>query len=204
MDVKNLLTPESSPNKPALVEGVEKADFVASTYAAGKLGELQERATTNDEFDELIRNAKRKAREEEQAASNGNKRRRHSSRIQQKSQLPELYKEPSETPEPQSETSTSIESKSNMSQMKKVQHNSLFRQLNRLDNVKLCLECCVQVCGEHGKKAPRGSFVIFEKSFEDMEKTLVAAKQRYYQVKVEDNNVANVNAVESTVKTEVV
>lgn len=191
LEVKDLLTPEASPNKLQELNDDEKANFVASTISAGKLGELQEKVPYNEEFDKLIKQAKRKADEEE---ASGVKRRRHSSRILQKSQLPETVKEETEV----------VEHK-DMSQMKKVQYNSLFKQLNRLDNVKLCLECCVLVCGERGKKAPRGSLVVFEKSFEEMDQILTAAKQRYYEVKMGGVKARDVAVpADTTVKTEVV
>lgn len=198
IDLKDLLTPEASPAKLQALNDDEKANFVAATISADRLGELQDKVPSNEEFEKLIKQAKRKA-DEEDNNTDKNKRRRHSSRILQKSQLPEIVKEESEVPH---------EAKSDMSQMKKVQHNTLFKQLNRYDNVKLCLECCVQVCGEHGKKAPRGSYVIFEKSFDDMEKTLAAAKQRYYEVRVERDNVTPkgrgmVTPTDAVVKTEV-
>jgi len=141
---------------------------VAQSESAGHLELLQEKRPVNDEFDELILQARKRAQDSEE--TNGQKsKRRHSSRFQNKSTLPELTK-----PEVKL-----AEVKETKQAMKKVRYNSLLRHLNQFDSVKLCLKCTVQMCGERGEKAPRGSQIIFEKSFGDMQRILGEAKTKY-------------------------
>lgn len=166
LTVNKLLTPSASPRTDIKNEG--PAHDVAQSESAGHLELLQEKRPVNDEFDELILQARKRAQDSEE--SNGQKsKRRHSSRFQNKSTLPELTK-----PEVKL-----AEVKETKQAMKKVRYNSLLRHLNQFDSVKLCLKCTVQMCGERGEKAPRGSQIIFEKSFGDMQRILGEAKTKY-------------------------
>lgn len=163
--VNKLITPDASPNTVATVEDskLSVAAAIALLDPSQTLQQLQERRPLADELDELIKNAKRKAAEDEEEAQKG-KRRRHLRRAVS-SKLPEPAA-PMEAPE-------------KMSQMRKVQYSTLLRQLNQYDNVKLCLECTAQMCGERGEKAPRESAIVMEREFLDMEEVLLRAKGKY-------------------------
>lgn len=166
--VSRLITPDASPCVAVASDEDDKikvASAIAQSNSAEALELLQdEKKPFADELDELIAQAKRKAAEEDRKVG---KKRRHSRRLQ-KSKLPEppLPVKTSEEPE-------------KMSQMRKVQYSTLLRQLNQYDNVKLCLECTKQICGERGEKAPRGSTIIVEKEFSEMEHLLHEAKRMY-------------------------
>lgn len=166
LTVNRLLTPSASPRTEIKSEG--PAEEVAQSDSAGLLEKLQERRPESDEFDELIVQARKRARGTEETKSKPSKQRRHSSRLQKSSNLPEVaeveVKEAKQAP------------------VKKVQWNSLLRHLNQFDSVKLCLRCTTQMCGERGEKAPRGSRIIFEKSFGDMQKVLEEAKAKYVEI----------------------
>lgn len=170
MAVERLLTPDPLPKGLGLLVEDDKAGLIAQTVSAKRIQELQERVPSHDQFEELILEAKLKAKRKADEDTRGSKR-RHSSRLQRKSALPEqeVKEEVKEEAKP-------------MSQMRKVQHNSLLRQLNQYDNIKLCLDCCVLMCGERGENAPRGSQIVYEKPFAEMEAVLSGAKQKYCSV----------------------
>lgn len=163
LTVNKLLTPEASPYSIQMLTDDKKAAMVAESISAERIQDLQEKVPSHDEFEELILRAKRKAEEDNKFSK-----RRHSSRLQQSSPEPKI--EPVKE-EPQK-----------MSPMRKVQHNSLLRQLNQYDNIKLCLECCILMCGDKGQRAPRGSQIVFEKQFAQMDGILREAKQKYYTI----------------------
>lgn len=162
--VDRMLTPSASPQTEAKRDG--PAEAVAQSDSAEQLEMLQERRPESDEFDELILQARKRARGKELKSEQANKR-RHSSRLQKKSTLPELEPEAKENRQPP---------------VKKVQWNSLLRHLNQFDSVKLCLKCTTQMCGEGGEKAPRGSQIIFEKNFGEMQRVLEEAKIKYGEI----------------------
>lgn len=56
--------------------------------------------------------------------------------------------------------------------------NFLFRELNRLDNILLCLRCTMKECGANGERVPRGSQIIYEKEFDQTEAVLNAARAK--------------------------
>lgn len=167
--VNKLLTPTASPQTDFNI-GDGQAQAVAESDSAGKLELLQERRPINDEFDEVISLAKKRAGEKEQ---DSNKRRRHSSRLHARNALPGQQKSAEET---------AVRELKQQAPMKKVQYNSLLRHLNQFDTLTLCLKCTTQMCGERGERAPRGSHIVIEKSFEDMEKVLEEAKAKYLLV----------------------
>lgn len=164
--VNKLLTPTASPKTGNFKSEDEKTQSVAGSSGALQLEMLQEKRPINDEFDELIQQARKRATGKDDDAK---KRRRHSSRLQKSSS-------------PEARSSVETESGKEMkpqAPLKKVQYNSLLKHLNRYDSIKLCLKCTTQMCGEKGERAPRGSQLVFEKSFADMEKVLERAKAKY-------------------------
>lgn len=159
--VNNLITPQSTPQTQYTAKLEDpRAVEVAASSSAEKLASYN---TQSDEFAELVTEAKRKAAEEDLSQL---KRRKYSKRTIVKSSLPEV-----------SPVDESI-----MSQMKKVQYSTLLLQLNKLDSVKLCLECTATMCGERGEKAPRGSHLVVETDFSVMEDLLNAAKRKYMEI----------------------
>ncbi|OBA22297.1 JmjC-domain-containing protein [Metschnikowia bicuspidata var. bicuspidata NRRL YB-4993] len=176
--VNKLLTPDPSP---CLTEGSTSlprgsAEEIALSQSAEALQDLQdseedEIPTSSDQFEELIRQAKRKMKEEEDLKdpeSSGAKR-RQLRRLEAKKFVPQ-----------QVSTEPERGKLGKMSQMKKVQYSSLLHLLNQLDHVKLCLECTAKMCGTHGEKVPKGSQILLKKGFEDMQSVLEEAKDRYF------------------------
>lgn len=166
MTVNRLLTPSASPKAEGHF-GDEQAHAIAESSSAEQLEKLQERRPINDEFDELILKARKRAAEKD--AETGNKR-RHLSRLQRRSNLPEVAMVESGSPKAKESAP-----------MKKVHYNSLLRHLNQFDSVKLCLKCTAQMCGEKGERAPRGSQIFIEKTLDDMMKVLEQAKTKYVE-----------------------
>lgn len=170
LKVDKLLTPDASPSQ-ASMDRDSRAERVASSASAQGIEDIMDKKPKLDEFDRLIEEAKRKAGDEEEDGHQ-RKRRRQSQRIQKKTQSPPVKEE---TTPPLKLMSPD----ENMSQMRKVQHNSLFQQLNKYENIKLCLECCTLLLGEKGENAPRGSSLVIERSFTDMNVMLEEAKRKY-------------------------
>lgn len=162
--VNKLITPTASPRTDVIKSEEQKSEIVAGSSGALQLELLQERRTVDDEFDELIVKARKRAAEEEEDTK---KRRRHSSRLQKSSS-------------PEARTKEETKEEKLQAPLKKVQYNSLLKHLNRYDSIKLCLKCTTQMCGEKGEKAARGSHLVFEKTFADMESVLQQAKAKYF------------------------
>lgn len=185
VSVRDLLTPTASPLVGDYVNGTMAcATAVAQSDSAGKLQELQEEEKTitanpdldedNDEeeddepfykpvldqMEELISRAKRLASEEVERPKG---KRRLSRRLQPKAQIPE--------PEAKREVEAPPQ--------KKEQYNSLLHQLNQFDSLKLCLKCTQKTCGERGERLPKGSNLVVEKLFEEMEQILEQAKRKF-------------------------
>lgn len=173
LKVDKLLTPDASPSLTEHFDAKASAESVASSSSADTLQQIVRSSPQLDEFDNLIAEAKRKATEE--SDDKITKKRRHSSRLQQKAKLPETKTE-------DSHDSNIFTTNDNMSQLKKVHHNTLFQQLNKYDTIKLCLECCTQIYGEHGESAPKGSCIVVERTFEEMQKLLQEAKDIYIKL----------------------
>lgn len=178
MDVDKLITPEASPCSTEVKEedGAESSVLalqMAQSESAEVLEKLQgqARTTSSDEFDELIKQAKRKLETEERELEEHKAKRRHSRRLQVKT-------EPA-TMSPAASPGKVEKAPTKMSQMKKVQYSSLLSQLNQYDNIKLCLECTSLMCGERGEKIPRGSQMVFKKEFTAMEQVLSDSKLMY-------------------------
>ncbi|EEQ36154.1 hypothetical protein CLUG_00277 [Clavispora lusitaniae ATCC 42720] len=182
--VSNLLTPTESPYlKKGQEDGMTySATAVAQSGSAERLQSLQDnnqdlkeeeseeefgaKVPFSDQMNELISQAKRKASEE---AEEPRSKRRQSSRLQQKSRSPELEAKP--------EINEEIEDSA--SPQKKSQYSSLLRQLNQFDHIKLCLKCTQKMCGDHGERLPKGSHLIVEKPFGEMEAILAGAKRKF-------------------------
>lgn len=103
----------------------------------------------SDVFKELVSSAKRKLRSETPAAKSQKKQRPLRSSLAR--EATPIKKEKS--PEPTAP---------------KVPYNSLFKELNQFDNIRLCLQCTIKECGEQGERVPRFSQIIYETSFKDM------------------------------------
>lgn len=160
------LTPQALPQEPA-----------QATFKSERVPKL-------DEFEELIVAAKRKAKAEPELAK-----RQHVAR----SATVKEYKEESDEEwgnltraEKMQAEQTERRDLQGMSQMRKVQYSSLLRQLNRYDQFKLCVACVAEMCGEHGERAPQGSLVVFDKTFDEMETVLDRAKCKFYSLTQED------------------
>lgn len=160
ISVNRLLTPTASPQDGIKTES-ESADLVAGSESALKLETLQERRPENDEYEELILQAKKRAAEKETPS----RKRRHSNRLQHQRSLPEVKIEE--------------DTKQATPPMKRAQYSSLLHHLNQFDTLRLCLKCTTQMCGEKGERIPRGSHLVFEKQFGDMQLVLEQAKKRY-------------------------
>ncbi|GEQ66806.1 hypothetical protein JCM33374_g469 [Metschnikowia sp. JCM 33374] len=181
LNVNKLLTPEPSPSIPKMeqVTMFGAAEEIARSHTAEALEDLQDsdddkKPTSSDQFEELIRQAKRKMKEEEELKDtklHGTKR-RQLRRSEAKKTVQQVV-----STEPERGHS------SKMSQMKKVQYSSLLHSLNQLDKVKLCLECTVKMCGQHGEKIPKGSQISLRKDFADMQQVLNDAKERFYSLR---------------------
>lgn len=59
--------------------------------------------------------------------------------------------------------------------------NSIFRELNRLDILRLCLQCTANECGENGERVPRFSEIVYERELEDMVAVVSSARARLKQ-----------------------
>ncbi|KAM9925873.1 hypothetical protein OXX59_003590 [Metschnikowia pulcherrima] len=184
LTVDTLLTPEPSPY---MISGSQSnqykaAEEIAKSNTAEALEDLQnsdddKKPTSSDQFEELVRQAKRKSEEEETDEANRGKRRQL-----RQSEAKKTSPQPVETGPEKSKARS-------MSQMKKVQYSSLLHSLNQLDSVRLCLECTVKMCGDHGEKVPKGSQISFKRKFDDMQQVLRTAKERYHSLTEEISSV---------------
>lgn len=191
VSVRDLLTPTASPLVGENMDlSMASATAVARSQSAGRLQSLQDDKSTIkenselaeendkgkeeeeddddeppykpvlDQMEELILKAKRQASEELEEPKG---KRRLSKRLQHKVQTPE----------------TTMKHDVEETAHKKEQHNSLLRQLNQFDSLKLCLKCTQKTCGEYGERLPKGSNLVVEKPFEEMEQILEQAKCKF-------------------------
>lgn len=188
VSVHDLLTPTGTPlNENHLDKSMATATAVATSQSAERLLMLQDDESTVkvkseptehideneeeeedepsykpvlDQIEELILRAKREASEELEEPKG---KRRPSRRLQNKIQ----------TREPP------VIQKAEEPQQKREHHSSLLRQLNQFDNLKLCLKCTQKTCGERGERLPKGSSLVVEKLFDEMELILETAKRKF-------------------------
>lgn len=182
LPVNKLLTPEASPYTLKKEESTsfEAAKEIAMSASAEVLEDFQDsdeekKPTSSDQFEELVRQAKRKTKEEEQE---GEEEAELQASKRRKLRRPDAKRS---LPMPVA-TGPERGQASKMSQMKKVQYSSLLHTLNQLDNVRLCLECTVKMCGEHGEKVPKGSQILLRRDFADMQHVLNEAKEKFYSM----------------------
>lgn len=186
ISVRNLLTPTPSPLVGDGAEGTMKcANAVARSESAGKLQRLQdeeifiplkrEEDGTNeseeedtdhqyhtpalDQLEALILQAKRQASEEIEEPKG---KRRQSRRLQPKHKVLE----------------PKVKREVEVTKQKNEHYSSLLRQLNQFDQLKLCLKCTQKMCGERGERLPKGSSIVVEKLFEEMEHILAETKRK--------------------------
>lgn len=178
----DMLTPEATPY---VLEHKQQSDEMALKMAACESSEklqmisgIDDRSNDikpeSDLFNELILDAKRKLDQElrdvrsskkqrtlrsQAATDSSNKRALRTEAIRRKA---ELVKE--ETPVP---VVTS-----------KKQERGLLRELNQFDNIRLCLQCTAEECGDQGERVPRYSEIIFEVEFNEMEKVMDEARSK--------------------------
>lgn len=171
-----MLTPEASPyvhehnqsiqnsHSSQSGQGSDVAAEMAKSESGGRLQQIsgignegERLKSESDVFKELVTSAKRKLRSEGSAPK------------AQKKQRPlrsSLAKEV--TPVKKDESPAPV--------CQKIPYNSLFKELNQYDNIRLCLQCTIRECGEQGERVPRFSQIIYETKFEDMVDLLNEAK----------------------------
>lgn len=117
----------------------------------------------SDVFKELVHSAKRKLRSEKPDATPKKKQRPLRSSLAREVTPCKME----ESPAPVAQ---------------KTPYNSLFRELNQFDNIRLCLQCTIKECGERGEHVPRFSQIIYETNFEDMVSLLNDARRKVMEL----------------------
>lgn len=167
ISISQLLTPEASPNEGYQPKPVnESTAAIANSESSNQLQEVTKK-TLSDECNEIIARAKEEFDQEDEPSQ---KRQRRSAR-HKKLETPPVKVEARAPPaKPASKM---------MSKMTMVQHTSTMGLLNELDEITVCLRCCIKHCGENGERAPAGSTLVYEKYPWQMKDFLHQCKRNY-------------------------
>ncbi|KAK6201563.1 JmjC domain, hydroxylase-domain-containing protein [Scheffersomyces amazonensis] len=193
---KQLLTPKASPYEQVnLTSNIERAELVSANESSRRFKEVIDLVSEEEskeeskkefkeeskeelcmmaQFDQLVNEAKRKAKEELDAKNEGFTKRR-SKRLQEhpvdvsenaKNKIEGEYHHlrtlaTSSRMKSNSSSSASLSSRM-MGKMTMVQKFSSMKKLNEKDSVLLCLECCTKVFDKESGDVPTGSILLYE------------------------------------------
>ncbi|ODV69578.1 JmjC-domain-containing protein [Hyphopichia burtonii NRRL Y-1933] len=134
--ISQLLTPESSPYEE--ITNRPKKELLAEH----DLGPNESKSEA-DEWNKLIEDAKNDD-------NDNNRKRRRSRRVSKEEEPLHKNRKPNHP---------TIQPKGKMTV---VQNTCSLNQLNDQEEIRLCLQCCLNLCGEHGERAPINSTLVYE------------------------------------------
>lgn len=180
ISISQLLTPDSSPYEEV------KPRISQASMDKFKLGDdlnsiiKTEKTPAADEWEKLIENSKRDCKD----GGLSNKRRR-SNRLQKlesspvKNTLNVELRSDNKEPYIQRQHQHHQPTSKPMSKMTIVQNSINLTHLNEKEQIRLCLLCCLELCGTRGERVPAKSSLIYESYPEQMKNFLHQCKHKY-------------------------